>query len=199
MVRACLASTVYRKTTQAQVSIADDSAAITLMSADIERIRKGSMQLHEFWADPIQVRIVCWLFYSQLGAAMAAPVTVVVICIICSTVSMRFVGPRQMAWMQRIQKRVGHTAHIIGNMKHLKLSGLSSPVEQVIQWLRVDELKIGGKFRLILVGSVGIGFTSILLRPVFTFALTSYNLDVTITFTLLSYLQLFLEPLYALF
>lgn len=199
MVRGCLSSAIYRKTTQAQASIADDSAAVTLMSADIERIRMGFMQFHEFWANPIQVAIVCWLLYRQLGAAMAAPVVVVIICIGCSTVLMRFVGPRQMAWMQGIQKRVGHTASAIGNMKHLKISGMALPVERAIQGLRVDELKVGGKFRTFLVSSVGIGFTPILLGPVFTFALTSRSLDVTTIFTSLSYLQLLFDPLSSLF
>lgn len=130
---------------------------------------------------------------------MAAPVLIVIICIICSTALMRFVGPRQMAWMQRIQKRVGHTASAIGNMKHLRISGLALPVEKSIQGLRVDELKVGGKFRTFLVGSVGIGFTPILLGPVFTFALTSRSLDVTTIFTSLSYLQLLFDPLSSLF
>jgi ATP-binding cassette subfamily C (CFTR/MRP) protein 1 len=59
MTRAYLGTAVYRKTTQAKVSAADDSAALTLMSADIERIRMGFMQAPEFWANPIQAIVAC--------------------------------------------------------------------------------------------------------------------------------------------
>ncbi|KAF4829664.1 ABC transporter FUM19 [Colletotrichum tropicale] len=199
MVRACLATAVYRKTIHAKVSTADDSAALTLMSADIERIRMGFMQLHEFWANPIQVALACWLLQRQIGVAFVAPIVVVAICVTSSTVMMRYIGPRQMAWMQGIQKRVGHTANIITNMKSLKISGLASPVEQAVQELRVAEVKAGGKFRRFLVGSVAIGFTPILLAPVFTLAFTSQDLDVTTIFTSISYLFLLTEPLSTLF
>ncbi|KAK5991347.1 ABC transporter FGM5 [Cladobotryum mycophilum] len=199
MARACLSSAVYRKTIQAKISVADDSAAVTLMSADVERIRMGFMQVHEFWANPIQVALACWLLQRQLGAAFAAPIVVVLLCAVSSTFLMRFVGPRQMAWMKRIQKRVGHTANVIGNMRHLKISGMTAPVEQAIQQLRMDELEVGGKFRSLLVATVAIGFTPVLLTPVFTFAVTSRNLDVTTIFTSISYLLLLCEPLSTLF
>ncbi|KAJ5951885.1 uncharacterized protein N7479_010298 [Penicillium vulpinum] len=199
MTRALLVSAIYNKTIKAQISAADDSAAVTLMSVDVERIRMGLMQLHEFWANPVQVAIVCWLLQRQLGAAFVAPMVVVLICIVSSSILMHFIGPRQMAWMKGIQKRIGHTANVIGNMKHLKISGLTAPVEDSIQKLRLEELKAGGKFRAFLVGSVGIGFTPVLLGPVFAFALTSREVDVTTIFTSLSYLQLLSGPLSQLF
>lgn len=65
----------------------------------------------------------------------------------------------------------------------------------MIQGLREDELKIGNKFRAVLVGSIGIGFTPILLGLVFTLAVTSRTLDVTTIFTSLSYLLVLSEPL----
>ena len=201
MSRAYLATAVYRKTTEAKASAADDdnAAAVTLMSSDVERIRFGFMQLHEFWANPIQAAILCWLLQRQLGAAFAAPLVVIVFCVCCSALTMRLVGPRQMAWMKVIQKRVGHTANTISHIKPLKFSGLAGPVEEAIQALRDDELKIGNKFRAVLVGSVGIGFTPILLGPVFTLAVTSRTLDVTTIFTSVSYLLLLSEPLNLLF
>ncbi|EFQ29566.1 ABC transporter [Colletotrichum graminicola M1.001] len=199
MARACLTTAVYRKTVQSKASAGDDSAALTLMSADIERIRMGFMQLHEFWANPIQVALACWLLQRQLGAAFVAPIVVVAICVASSMVLMKNIGPRQMAWMQAIQKRVGQTTNVIGNMKTLKISGLATPVEKAIQGLRVSEVKAGGRFRAFLVGSVGIGFTPILLAPVFTLAVTSRNLDVTTIFTSISYLLLLSEPLTTLF
>ncbi|KAF6816591.1 ABC transporter [Colletotrichum plurivorum] len=199
MMRACLATALYRKTVRSPASASDDSAALTLMSADVERIRMGFVQFHEFWANPVQVALACWLLQRQLGAAFVAPLIVVACCVASSTILMRRIAPRQMAWMAAIQKRVGQTANVIGNMKNLKISGLSGPVEDSIRDLRASEVEAGGKFRRFLVGSATIGFTPVLLAPVFTLATTSRDLDVTTIFTSISYLLLLSEPLTTLF
>ncbi|PWY75050.1 ABC transporter [Aspergillus heteromorphus CBS 117.55] len=199
MLRACLVSAIYERTTQKQISAQDDKAAVTLMSTDVERVQMGLMQLHEFWANPLQVAIVSWLLQRQIGTAFVAPLIVVVLCAIASSFVMRFVGPKQMAWMQAIQKRVGHTSTVIGTMKHLRIAGLTQPVEGSIQRLRKDELNAGDKFRTFLVTSVGIGFTPLLLGPVFAFAFTFGNLDPTTIFTSLAYLQLLSGPFSTLF
>ncbi|TDZ14677.1 ABC transporter FUM19 [Colletotrichum orbiculare MAFF 240422] len=198
-IRAYLAAAIYRKTLQAKASTADNSAALTLMSADIERVRMGLMEFHEFWANPIQAGLACWLLEKKLGASFAVPIVLIVLCVAGSTVLMRYIGPRQMAWMERIQKRISHTANVFGNMKSLKISGLEVPVEDTINSLRLDELKVGGRFRWFLVVSVGIGFTPVLLAPVFTLAITARSLDVTTIFTSISYLLLLSEPLSSLF
>ncbi|KAJ5887447.1 hypothetical protein N7495_007488 [Penicillium taxi] len=165
-----------------------NSAPVTLMSSDVERVRRD-----DFWANPVQMVI------RQLVPAFAVPLVVVFICIISSSVLIRFIGAKQEAWMQAIQKRVEDKASIIGNMKHLKIFGLTKPAEDAIEKLRVDELETGGKFRIFLVGSVEIGFTPVLLGPVFAFTLMSGQLNVTTTFTSLSYLQLLSTPLSLLF
>ncbi|CCF34126.1 ABC transporter [Colletotrichum higginsianum] len=199
MIRAYLAAAVYRKTIQAKVSTPDNSAALTLMSADIERVRMGLMEFHEFWANPIQAGLACWLLQKKLGASFAVPIVIISLCVASSTVLMRYIGPRQLAWMQKIQERIGHTANVIGNMKHLKISGLEAPVEDTINSLRLEELKVGGRFRWFLVASVGIGFTPVLVAPVITLAVTARDLDVTTIFTSISYLLLLSEPLSTLF
>ncbi|KAF3807197.1 ABC transporter FUM19 [Colletotrichum gloeosporioides] len=198
-IRAYLAAAVYRKTLQAKISTADNSAALTLMSADIERIRMGLMEFHEFWANPIQAGLACWLLEKKLGASFAVPIVLIMLCIASSSILMRYIGPRQMAWMEKIQKRISHTANVFGNMKSLKISGLEVPVEDIINSLRLDELKVGSRFRWFLVISVGIGFTPVLLAPVFTLAFTARDLDVTTIFTSISYLLLLSEPLSSLF
>ncbi|KAJ5936393.1 hypothetical protein N7454_005028 [Penicillium verhagenii] len=193
--RGCLASAIYRQTIRTQASNNEDSAAVTLMSTDVERVRIGLMMLHEFWASPIQVAITCWLLQQQLGAAFVAPLVVVFVCLASSSILVRFIGPRQTTWMKTIQKRVGHTANVIENIKHLKISGLTDPVKDAIQNLRVEDLKAGGKFRGLLVGSVGIAFTPVLLSPVLALALTSRELNVTTIYTSISWLQLLTSPL----
>ncbi|KAL7904487.1 ABC transporter [Trichoderma velutinum] len=199
MVRCCLASAVYKKTTQSTLSAVSDSAVLTLMSADIEKIRVSFLQIHEFWANTIQVILASWLLQRQLGAAFAAPIAVVILCIGASSYIVRAAGPRQRIWMEKLQKRVGLTARVVGDIKNLKISGLASPVEDAVQELRLDELYYGTRFRMIEILAATVAFCPLLLGPVFTFAVTSSTLDIKAIYTSISYLLLLANPLVNLF
>jgi ATP-binding cassette subfamily C (CFTR/MRP) protein 1 len=199
MVRGALAGAIYKKTTEAKVSATDDKAALTLMSTDVERVIQGFTSMHEFWANTIQVGLACWLLSKQIGAAFIAPLIVVGCCAVCSAVLGKHIPPRQMAWMGKIQRRVGVTAAMIGQMKHLKISGLVAPVENMVQRMRLDELNTGSRFRIVMVLSAVLGFTPLCLSPVITFAFTSRTLDVSTIFTSISYLLLLATPLGTLF
>ncbi|KAI1855105.1 hypothetical protein JX265_012293 [Neoarthrinium moseri] len=199
MSRGCLVSAIYKKTTESRLSAASDAAAITLMSSDVERIRLGFLNLHEFWANMIEVALASWLLERQLGTAFAAPLVVVICCIVAGAYTNRFTGQRQMAWMRKIQKRVGLTASIVAHMKHLKISGLARPVERLIQQMRVEELETASKFRIIYVLVVTFGYVPTALCPVMTFAFTSRILDVSTIFTSMSYILLLADPLGYLF
>lgn len=199
MLRSLLIDLVYRKTTRAIASSADDSKAVTLMSTDVERIQTGFLLMHELWATPIQVAVSYWLLYRQLGPAFAASIVVIAVCGAVSAFVLRFVGARQAAWMKRIETRVGKTANVIANMKNIKISGLACAVEGAIQNMRVDELNIGNKFRGMTLILIAVGFTPGHLSSVFTFAVTSRDLDVSTVFTSVTLLSLLADPLNGLF
>jgi ATP-binding cassette, subfamily C (CFTR/MRP), member 1 len=97
--------------------------------------------------------------------------------------------------MEQTQKRVGLTSNMIANMKHLKISGLTGPVETLVQQLRVDKIDVGGRWRMTTVIAAVIGFTPSMIGPVVTFAFTAQTLNVTRTFTSLSFLSLVTTPL----
>lgn len=72
MIRGSLVPLVYRHTMRLDVGIARDSAALTLMSVDIERISSGLQHVHEVWASPIDIGLALWLLERQLGLAVVA-------------------------------------------------------------------------------------------------------------------------------
>lgn len=61
MVRGCLASAVYDKTTESQPAAGNDAAAVTLMSTDIERVMRAIESFHEVWANTLEAALGCWL------------------------------------------------------------------------------------------------------------------------------------------
>lgn len=76
MVRGSLVTAIYRKTTEISLTALDNSAAVTLMSTDVERIIIGLRSMHEFWANLIQVGIATWLLQRQIGLACVAPIAI---------------------------------------------------------------------------------------------------------------------------
>lgn len=198
MARGALVAAIYTKTTEVGLSAADNSA-LTLMSGDIERIIAGFLNIHELWANTAQVAIACWLLSQQIGLAFLAPLIVVGVCAACSTILARLTGPRQKAWMEQIQKRVGLTSTVVGQMKNLKMSGLAAPIGKLVQQMRVDELRAGARFRVILSFTATLGVTPLCLSPVMVFAFATRTLGVTNIFTSMSYIVLLATPLSVLF
>lgn len=199
-VRGCLAIAVYTKTTKlgpSSVSL-DESGVLTIMSTDIERTRIGILGLHEFWANSAQVGIASWLLRAHLGAAFVAPIVIVIIATGFSLVVGKLSTPRQRAWMEAIQTRVSVTADAITQMKLIKMCGMAKPVQRYIQHLRVQELELGSRWRLLLVFASSVSQIPMLLGPVVTLAVTTKSLDTTSIFVSLSYLTLLASPMVVL-
>ncbi len=76
MVRGGLISLLYSKMTDLSITAADPGSALTLMSADIERITTGWQSMHEVWANVIEIGVAIYLLQRQLGAACGVPVGV---------------------------------------------------------------------------------------------------------------------------
>lgn len=62
------------------------------------------------------------------------------------------------------------TAKVIANMKNVKISGLAAPIQENVQRLRQEDLRVGSKYRRILCCSVVLAFAPLFLSPVATFA-----------------------------
>lgn len=199
MARSILVTETFIKATKARIGAGDDSAALTLMSADMERIMMGFRPLHDIWASVIQAALAGWMLYNRLGVVFVVPMGIVTVCFIGLGILMKFTGDSQRAWMAGVQKRVGLTATVIASMKNLKISGLSAAISDFVQKLRVEELAAGARFRKIAIFAALLGFTPLLLGPPLTFAFAQRTLDASRMFTSLSYLLLLTNPLSQIF
>ncbi|KAI3392009.1 hypothetical protein diail_6336 [Diaporthe ilicicola] len=199
MARSMLVTEIFIKATEARIGIADDSAALTLMSTDMERITIGFRSLHDIWASIIQAALAAWMLYIRLGIVFVVPMAVVVVCFGGLAVLVNFTGDLQRVWMAGVQKRVGLTATVIASMKNLKISGLSAAVKDFVQRLRVEELAAGARFRKVAIIAALFGFTPLLISPPLTFAFAQRTLDPSRMFTSLAYLLLLTNPLSQVF
>lgn len=60
---------VYGKAMELDSNGAKDSAAVTLMSTDIDGIASGIKDLHEIWANIFELGVSVFLLQRQVGAA----------------------------------------------------------------------------------------------------------------------------------
>lgn len=101
MTRSILVTEIFIKATEARSAAGDDNAALTLMSTDLERINLGLRPLHDIWASTIQAALAGWMLYNQLGTVFVTPMGLVIICVTCLAILMKFTGDSQRAWMVR--------------------------------------------------------------------------------------------------
>lgn len=74
MARGALVPIIHDKTLALALSDANDAAALTLISTDIETITNGIVSLHELWATVVEIGIAVWLLERQLGVACVIPI-----------------------------------------------------------------------------------------------------------------------------
>ena len=78
MLRGGLVGLIFNKSLLLRDGLYDETAAITLMSTDIDRIGSSMQNMHEIWARLAEVAIGIWLLSIQLGAFSAIPIIVVI-------------------------------------------------------------------------------------------------------------------------
>lgn len=77
MLRGALVGIIYNKTLTSPDGLYDDSAAVTLMSTDIDRIAFAMQSINETWSRLIEVGIGMYLLEVKLGAVCIIPIIIV--------------------------------------------------------------------------------------------------------------------------
>ncbi|KAL1595346.1 hypothetical protein SLS60_010037 [Paraconiothyrium brasiliense] len=206
MLRGILITAIFHKATELNIAALDSSTSVTLMSTDVERIVRGLLDMHEFWANVIQVGLCTWLIQIELGLACLVPIGVALTAFGVTIWLSTFTTAFQIKWVNKIEERIGFTTSMLGSMRSIKLSGLGPKVGPLLERARVREVQAAGQFRLLSVVSSTLANVPLLISPVITFAVYTAiavkygtTLDATRLFTALSLLILLSEPLFNVF
>lgn len=183
------------------LSAFNESAAVTLMSTDVQKICDALSQMHEVWASVIEIAIATWLLSQQIDFALLGPLLITIAAVLATmAVSMRM-GPAQAAWMAAIQTRIDATAKVLESMKEVKMLGLTPTISTVLRKLRTREIAKSLKSRRLLAVCITLGNVSSTLGPGMAFIIyvTAANrhdepLNVPQAFTALSLITLLSAP-----
>ncbi|KAI5463411.1 P-loop containing nucleoside triphosphate hydrolase protein [Mariannaea sp. PMI_226] len=207
MLRGVLVSAVFSKATETSITATDDSAAVTLMSSDVDVIVRAIREMHEFWANTIQIAIATWLLSAQIGYAASGPIIVSVVALLVTVGVAPLARKYRVSWLGNTQKRVGITSAMIGHIKSIKMSGLAKMLSETVAELRVDEVKSSQPFRIVSSITSSVAQVPLLLAPVVAFAMyhgvggtkSGETLDATRLFSVLSLTILLAQPLFWMF
>ncbi|KAI1426852.1 ABC transporter [Xylaria sp. FL1777] len=193
--RSWLIHTIYAKTITAPHLGDGDTAAVTLMGTDVERIYTGLRLIHEVWASIIQIAIASWLLHRQIGLAFLAPLIIVLLGFASSFYLSRRAVTYQAEWMARVQSRIGITSSFLSTIKDLRFSGMISPAASLVQCEREEELRVGERSRTLTATSASLSQLPQAIAPALAFAFGPRVLNETRAFTSLSLLALLTAPL----
>ncbi|TRX89453.1 hypothetical protein FHL15_009622 [Xylaria flabelliformis] len=148
MIRGALISIVYRKILGSQAANSNDSAAVTLMGTDVQRIAETfHYLLVETIPAFIQLGIATYLLYLQLGAVFVVLLILSIAGTLLSGQIADKVSKTQKIWLEAIQARINFTSEILGSMKSVKMLGLTGQMFSMIQALRDDEISKSKRYR----------------------------------------------------
>jgi ABC-type multidrug transport system, ATPase and permease components len=197
---------IFEKTLQSPASVATEKAAVTLMSTDVDRIMNGLREIHELWANALQIIIATYLLETELQYACITPAITALGSFIAITYLSGYTKKFQKHWMGKSQLRVGRVSAMLDSIKGIKISGLTDRLFAIVTTLRQEEVDASKPFRLLGAGTSTIALLPQILSPVLAFAIYAAvtlrggrPLDVSRLFTSLSILSLLSQPLFTLF
>jgi ATP-binding cassette subfamily C (CFTR/MRP) protein 1 len=205
MVRGSLVNAIYAQTLDLSITNLVESASVTLMSADVERICNAIISIHNLWSSPIEIALAIWLLQEEIGIALLGPLFITAIAITVPFLIAGHMGKAQTTWMEKIQTRIDATAKMLHAMKGVKMLGLSSKISSIIYQLRLDEIANSLKMRKLFVVMLSFGNFSDIFAPGAAFTLyvivatiNGQTLNVSSAFTALSLIALLVAPIRAL-
>lgn len=169
--RSVIITMIYSQTVDLNLASVDESAAVTLMSADVERICSALQYIHGPWSSPLDAMIGAYLLQRDIGLAAVGPALLsLTFGSIVLFIATQYAPKAQRVWVDCIQTRIDATSKMLGGMKAVKILGLTSLMQRLIQGLRERETKMALRFRRISVMRLSFGKGSEILAPGIAFA-----------------------------
>ncbi|RJE27115.1 ABC transporter transmembrane region [Aspergillus sclerotialis] len=201
MTRGALVSLIYTQTLKMRDGSYDESAALTLMSTDVDRIVVGLQNFHEVWARIVEIAIGMWLLAEHLGPVAVVPIGLISICTLANSQLSKLITGRQKVWNAAVQKRIAVISSMLGSMKSMKIMGMTQMVYNSVQEHRLKEIQLAMGYRWLslwtnTIASVPVIFAPVLMFVVFVAQASARGdrLTTNQAFTSLSIISLVTQP-----
>ncbi|KAJ5737499.1 uncharacterized protein N7483_002624 [Penicillium malachiteum] len=157
MAQSGLISIIFTQTTRLKASDVTDSAALTLMGTDTERIVSNLRNsIHETWANVLEVGVAVWLLERQINISCVVPRVIAIGSVLAAAPLSSRMGKAQGQWVERVQSRVSMTSNLLRDIKSVNMLGLSGVMYNYITTLRKAELETSKRFQKLLIVEIAL-------------------------------------------
>ncbi|TDZ30378.1 ABC transporter atnG [Colletotrichum spinosum] len=201
MIRVAVVGLINNKSLNQPSTDYEDAKAVTLMSTDAENVGQSASMFHEAWAHVIEVLLGTVMLARQVGWVCLLPYALILLASRMSKYLAKNLQGQQKNWTVATQKRLAMTSSMISSMKSLKMQGITSYTESLVQTLRLEELGIAQKVRWMMVAynasANALGIFSPIITLVLYVLIAQWNgssLDTETAFTATALLGLITHP-----
>lgn len=139
-VRGVIVTAVYSRLLELDSSKLSDQNALTLISADLNRISLCLQTVDNLFATPVEIGVAIYLLRRQVGVSSIAPVAISILISVVSFFNSNIAIPMQKKWLAAVSERVAFISSALGFPKGIKMLGLTDYLAERIQSMRVAEL-----------------------------------------------------------
>ncbi|GKT91860.1 ABC transporter [Colletotrichum tofieldiae] len=189
--RGGLIALIYQHAVHIKEVEAGEITAVALMGTDVERIFGAMSMFHAVWASLLDIAVASWLLGLQLSLACLAPIVLVLIFIAATSKISVATKTAQMRWIEKIQERLRVTTAMLGELKAVKMLGLTDAMSNKIQSLREEEINTSKSFRKLLVATLYSAALWLYCANQERSALTPINLAPIVTFAVYTFISVF--------
>ncbi|KAJ3497323.1 hypothetical protein NLG97_g1994 [Lecanicillium saksenae] len=140
-VRGALTSAVYEKSLRLGVAESEDSATVTLITADIPSAEQAIPMLYDVVSAALAVAFGTAILTLFVGAVSALAVICTTIATLLSMQLAKHIGRTRKIWNERIHDRVAATSNIMAQIKDIKMTGLAPSMGKYLKSLRQEEIE----------------------------------------------------------
>ena len=97
---------------------------LNLLTCDVDRVVNITQSIHALWSLPLQLIVVLWLLWGQLGLGALAGVGVVVVMIPINKLLADKIGSLSQTLMKHKDSRVSFTTQLVSMIRTLKMTNL---------------------------------------------------------------------------
>ncbi|TKW49435.1 Canalicular multispecific organic anion transporter 2 [Colletotrichum tanaceti] len=201
MIRGAVVGLINNKSFSQQSSHHDDGKAVTLISTDAGNVGQAASMFHETWAQVIEVVLGTTMLAREVGWVCLVPYVIIFFCSRMSRYLAKHLQSKQKDWSMATQKRLAVTTSMLSSMKSLKMLGVATHTESLVQDLRLQELSAAKKVRWMMVAYNASANALGIFTPVITFvlfvlvaSLKGSSLDTETAFTTTALLGLVTHP-----
>lgn len=141
-IRGVLIGAIYHKSLKLDEGELGNSAAVTLMSTDVNGVERLISLSYESWARLLEVSAGIAVLGKFIGPSCLLVLIPAVLSTICSTRIAARLRRTRKDWNEHIEVRVSATSTALAQMKDIKMMGLAPAVAKELQARQDEEIRV---------------------------------------------------------